>query len=158
MKTSSALNRGLMLAVTLSALGLAGWMALRHHSEETPVRAALVAPQEPKENALEAQKKKEATAQWLAEAKKKLQQTEHSLEKLRRQRQELQSQLSKEKLRSGARPVGITPENSIEFSPVDRERSTWTGHTDPDRVWHDQRERARQTLRRFDLPPSASQR
>lgn len=157
MKMSSALNRSLMLTATLSILAFGAWMALRHNGAVKQTEAPKVAPQVSEAEA-EAQRKKEAVARWLAESRQKLEQTKQVLEKLKQQRQDLQTQLSKEKLKRGVRSIGTTPENSIEFLPVDKERSTWTGHTDPDRVWHDQREKARQTLIQFNLPASASQR
>lgn len=155
---SSASNRGLMLTATLSILAFSGWVALHHKGEAPQTGVPKVIPTVAKEDEAEAQRKKEVVAQWLAEAKQRLEQTKQGLEKLKQQRQDLQTQLSKEKLKSGVRPLSLTSENSIEFSPVDKERSTWTGHTDPDRVWHDQREKARQTLIQFNLPPSASPR
>lgn len=42
-------------------------------------------------------------------------------------------------------------DQSIEFAKKPM-RSTWTGHTDPDSVWHDQRIRANQTLIEHGLP------
>lgn len=158
MKISSALNRGLMFAAMLSVPTLGGWMALRHQTAVKHAVAPPTAPQVAKDDAAEAQRKKDATSQWLAESRRKLQETNRTLEELRQRRQDLQAQLARQKSKSGVRPISITAENSIEFSPVDRERSTWTGHTDPDRVWHDQREKARQTLIQFNLSPSASQR
>lgn len=154
MKISSALTRGLMITATLSGFAMVVWLALRHAQDVTQTKAPQTSPQ--KGNEAEAQEKKEAVAQWLAESRQKLKETTQALDKLKQQRKSLEAELSKAK--NGVRPVAITPENSIEFSPVERARTTWNGHTDPDRVWHEQRQRAHDTLVRFDVPGSSSSR
>ena len=52
-----------------------------------------------------------------------------------------------------SQPV-IPSETSVEFGDRwERPHNPWKDPTDPDRVWHDQRQRASQVLMRSDLPP-----
>lgn len=48
----------------------------------------------------------------------------------------------------------IPSEGSIEFTQqLQRPHDPWKNRTDPDAVWHEQRQRASEMLIRFDLPP-----
>ena len=42
--------------------------------------------------------------------------------------------------------------DSVEFGHQTRQHDPWRDATDPDTVWHQQRQQARQMLIRFDLP------
>lgn len=42
--------------------------------------------------------------------------------------------------------------SSVEFAPAEVMRTSWNGQTDPDGVWHDQRQQANSTLMQHGLP------
>ena len=42
--------------------------------------------------------------------------------------------------------------NSVEFAPMSAMRTSWNGQTDPDSVWHHQRQEANRTLIKHGLP------
>ena len=99
-----------------------------------------------------------ATAWWVSwhhqESAKQVEQARAANQKLQAQvakLQEIQKWQSKVQQQNGLLQKTIKEGSTIEAFAKPRSLNTWNGPTDPDRVWHEQRQKARETLIQFDL-------
>lgn len=93
-----------------------------------------------------------ATAWWVGwknqESAKQAEHDRAAIEKL----QEVQKWQEKLGQQSGILQKTIQEAGTIEAFAKPRSLNTWNGPTDPDHVWHEQRQRANQTLIQHGLP------
>jgi ABC-type nickel/cobalt efflux system permease component RcnA len=93
-----------------------------------------------------------ATAWWAGwKQQESAKQAEHD-RAANEKRQEVQKWQEKLGQQSGILQKTIQEAGTIEAFAKPRSLNTWNGPTDPDHVWHEQRQRANQTLMRHGLP------
>jgi hypothetical protein len=126
-----------MVLAAIAVPALSWWVSLRYYHASKQAEGVVSAKQDDKAHTSEVIRK-------LEDLKKKyvdVSQQNEELKKWIAERKQKRDPLLRQSL----------PLDSLEFAKKPL-RSTWTGHTDPDSVWHDQRARANQTLIEHGLP------